>query len=56
MISGELTFPIESAFIAIVLPLICAYLLLVAVAATQINRKESEQKAPDQSRFSRDIS
>ena len=43
MISGELTFPIETAFMAIVLPVICAYLLLLAIAATGLNRHEGEQ-------------
>ncbi|UCH46648.1 MAG: hypothetical protein JSU95_11040 [Betaproteobacteria bacterium] len=42
MLSAELTFHIETAFIAIVLPFICAYLLLVAVAASRINCDESE--------------
>jgi len=45
MLSSELTFPIETAFIAIVLPVVCAYLLLVAIAATRINRDEGEQNA-----------
>ena len=48
MISGELTFPIESAFIAVVLPVVCAYLLLVATAATRINRNKGEQDAKTQ--------
>ena len=36
MLSGELTFPIETAFIAIVLPVVCAYVVLICVAATRI--------------------
>ena len=53
MISGELTFPIETAFMAIVLPVICAYLLLVAIAATGIKRNQGEQNDKSRSESQR---
>ncbi|UCD70064.1 MAG: hypothetical protein JSW48_08555 [Betaproteobacteria bacterium] len=48
MVNGELIFPIETAFMAIVLPVIFAYLLLIAAAASGLNRDEVEQDAKTQ--------
>lgn len=49
MLSGALTFPIETAFMAIVLPVVCAYLVLVAVAVTRLARKTAEDDTGSQS-------
>ena len=49
MLSGALTFPIETAFIAIVLPVTCAYLVLLAVAASRLVRSKAEKDTGSQS-------
>ena len=49
MLSGALTLPIETAFMAIVLPVVCAYLVLVAMAATRLVRDTAEHETGSQS-------
>lgn len=50
MLSGALTFPLETAFLAIVLPFICAYLVLVAISAILIRRNDPEHNSKKRSK------